>query len=75
MKNLEVRYKHIRAYFDDFTGTRSIRDGFLHSIGAETRKDIPMAIEPVHGITYVRDDAVRDLLDYIRELRYNTEKE
>jgi hypothetical protein len=56
---------YIKAKFTDKSLALRLKDGYLASIGAAQRKDMPMIIEQPTGVLYLRDDAVDDLLNTI----------
>ena len=74
MSSYSEKYKYIYEKFKEAHLRGSLGDEFLDSVGKTTRLHSPMIYEAEHGILYLRDDAVLDLLNYIEELKANATK-
>lgn len=69
MVKYSEKYKYICKEFTKRKLEHALGDEYLESIGETTRLHAPMIMEAEYGILYLRDDAVQDLLRYIRELK------
>lgn len=66
--DLSKRVNMVREKFTRFCHLKELSDDYLEKNECKTRYETRVAVEVNYGIVYLRDDAVRILLEYISEL-------
>ena len=63
-----MTYKDVIEEFRKTCNRYYLSDEYLSGIDSQTRKETPICGEYIYGMVYVRDDAVKLLIDRIKEL-------
>ena len=73
-EDLFKRVKMVREEFTNLCQQKELDNDYLEENKYKTRYETHVAVEVNYGIIYLRDDAVRILLEYIDILEYENSK-